>query len=72
MKIEQEYKWLISEEKIKNIINSEFVAQYIINELKIDMEAIYYDDINGTIKKISEDLRKRKQNEDNICCLKIE
>ena len=70
--MEQEYKWLISEEKIKNIINSEFVAQYIINELKIDMEAIYYDDINGTIKKIRGALRKRKQNEDSICCLKIE
>lgn len=70
--MEQEYKWLISEEKIKNIINSEFVAKYIINELKIDMEAIYYDDINGTIKKIRGALRKRKQNEDSICCLKIE
>lgn len=70
--MEQEYKWLISEEKIKNIINSEFVAQYIINELKIDMEAIYYDDINETIKKIRGALRKRKQNEDSICCLKIE
>lgn len=70
--MEQEYKWLISEEKIKNIINSEFVAQYIINEFKIDMEAIYYDDINGTIKKIRGALRKRKQNEDSICCLKIE
>ncbi len=70
--MEQEYKWLINEEKIKNIVNSEFVAQYIINEFKIDMEAIYYDDINGTIKKIKGALRKRKQNEDSICCLKIE
>ena len=70
--MEQEYKWSISEEKIKNIINSEFVTQYIINEFKIDMEAIYYDDINGTIKKIKGALRKRKQNENTICCLKIE
>lgn len=70
--MEQEYKWLMNEEKFKNIINSEFVSQYIINESKINMEAIYYDDINESIKKIRGALRKRKQNEDSICCLKIE
>lgn len=36
------------------------------------MEAIYYDDVNGTIKKERGTLRKRKQNEKIVCCLKIE
>lgn len=71
--MEQEYKWLIiDEEKINNIINSKLVIQYITNEFKVDMEAIYYDDINETIKKAKGALRKRKQNGDTICCLKIE
>lgn len=52
--MEQEYKWIIEEKKIKNILNSEFVSIYIINEGKIDMEATYYDDIYGTIKKCVE------------------
>lgn len=70
--MEQEYKWVIDEKKIKNILNSESVSKYIINEDKIDMEATYYDDTYGTIKKMCGALRKRKQNEEYICCLKIE
>lgn len=70
--MEQEYKWVIDEKKIKNMLNSESVSRYIINEDKIDMEATYYDDIYGTIKKMCGALRKRKQNEEYICCLKIE
>ena len=61
--MEQEYKWIIEEKKIKNILNSEFVSIYIINEGEIDMEATYYDDIYGTIKKMRGALRRRKQNE---------
>ena len=70
--MEQEYKWTINEKKIKNILDSEFVSIYIISEGKIDMEATYYDDIYGTIKKMCGALRRRKQNEKYICCLKIE
>ena len=70
--MEQEYKWVIDEKKIKNMLNSESVSRYIINEDKIDMEATYYDDIYGTIKKMCGALRKRRQNEEYICCLKIE
>lgn len=70
--MEQEYKWIIDEKKIKNILDSEFVSIYIISEGKIDMEATYYDDIYGTIKKMRGALRRRKQNEKYICCLKIE
>ena len=36
------------------------------------MEATYYDDIYGTIKKMCGALRRKKQNEKCICCLKIE
>lgn len=70
--MEQEYKWKIDEKIIKDILNSEFVSKYIINKCKIDMESIYYDDMYGTIKKNGGALRKRKQNQENICCLKIE
>ena len=36
--MEQEYKWVIDEKKTKNILNSEFVSRYIINEDKIDIQ----------------------------------
>ncbi|MCD8355148.1 MAG: CYTH domain-containing protein [Clostridia bacterium] len=70
--MEREFKWTIKDPvEFDRIADSKMVAPLVVEETRLEMEATYYDTADGQIAKSHGGLRLRRENTDNIVCLKL-
>ncbi|MDO4174359.1 MAG: CYTH domain-containing protein [Eubacteriales bacterium] len=70
--MEREFKWSIREpDDFDRIADSSTVSPLITEETRLEMEAAYYDTVDGQIAKAHGGLRLRRENQDSVVCLKL-
>ena len=70
--MEREFKWNIKQpEDFDRIADSDFVKPLVTEEIRLEMEAAYYDTADGLVSKAHGGLRLRRENKDKVVCLKL-
>lgn len=70
--MEREFKWSIREPAdFDRIADSSTVSPLILEENRLEMEAVYYDTADGQIAKAHGGLRLRRENQCSVVCLKL-
>ncbi len=70
--MEIEYKWnLPDEQTLIHILDDVANSRGIVDTTLFSMHAIYYDTVAGDVRRMHGGLRMRRENDDNICCLKL-
>ena len=65
--MEREFKWNIKQpEDFDRIADSDFVKPLVTEEIRLEMEAAYYDTADGLVSKAHGGLRLRRENKDKL------
>lgn len=70
--MEIEYKWDMADPELAHtMVSSEFLADAIVSQREIRMQAIYFDTAASDVYAMHGGLRIRRENETSVCCLKM-
>ena len=70
--MECEFKWQITNPSdFDRIANSDIIAPLVQSTDEIEMDATYYDTLDGQIAKVRGGLRFRRENGEGVVCLKL-
>ena len=69
--MEREFKWNIKQpEDFDRIADSDFVKPLVTEEIRLEMEAAYYDTADGALSSRKWMLRVRQENEKSVVTMK--